>query len=107
MSIVIILNWTHSSANPKLSSPPGENSMFVISGATGNTGSVVVKTLIAAGQRVRALVRSEAKAAELKALGAELFVADFTDPAALERAVTGADGVYFLSAPDITAKDFV
>jgi uncharacterized protein YbjT (DUF2867 family) len=81
--------------------------MFVINGATGNTGSVVVKTLLAAGQRVRAVVRSEAKAAELKALGAELFVADFTDPAALTRAVAGAEGVYLLSAPDIAAKDFV
>lgn len=81
--------------------------MFVINGATGNTGSVVAKTLLAAGKRVRAVVRSEAKAAELRGLGAELFVADFTDPAALERAVTGAEGVYFLSAPDIAAKDFV
>jgi uncharacterized protein YbjT (DUF2867 family) len=81
--------------------------MFVISGATGNTGSVVARTLLAAGKRVRAVVRNAAKAAELKALGAELFVADFIDPAALERAVTGAEGVYFLSAPDITARDFV
>lgn len=56
---------------------------------------------------MRAVVRNEAKAAELKALGAELFVADFTDPAALERAVTGAEGVYFLSAPDMAATDFV
>jgi uncharacterized protein YbjT (DUF2867 family) len=81
--------------------------MFVINGATGNTGSVVAKALLAAGRQVRAVVRSELKASELKALGAELFVADFTDPSALERAVTGAEGVYFLSAPDITAKDFV
>ena len=81
--------------------------MFVINGATGNTGSVVAKTLLAAGKQVRAVVRSEAKAAELKALGAELFVADFTDPAALARAVTGAEGVYLLSAPDIASNDFV
>jgi uncharacterized protein YbjT (DUF2867 family) len=81
--------------------------MFVINGATGNTGSVVAKTLLAAGKQVRAVVRDEKKAAELKALGAELFVADLTDEAALERAVTGAEGVYFLSPPDTSAKDFV
>lgn len=81
--------------------------MFVINGATGNTGSVVAKTLLAAGKQVRAVVRDEKKAAELKALGAELFVADLTDEAALERAVQGAEGVYFLSPPDMVAKDFV
>jgi uncharacterized protein YbjT (DUF2867 family) len=81
--------------------------MFVINGATGNTGSVVVKTLLAAGKKVRAVVRDEKKAAPLKALGAELFVADTTDAAALERAVTGAEGVYFLSPPDMVSNDFV
>ncbi|MDF3070573.1 MAG: hypothetical protein K0R38_6174 [Polyangiaceae bacterium] len=81
--------------------------MFVITGATGNTGSVVAKTLLAAGKKVRAVVRDEKKAQALKALGAELFVADITDTAALERAVSGADGVYFLSPPDNVAKDFI
>lgn len=81
--------------------------MFVITGATGNTGSVVAKSLLAAGQQVRAVVRDETKAQELRALGAELFVADMTDTAALERAVTGAQGVYFLSPPDMAARDFV
>lgn len=81
--------------------------MFVITGATGNTGSVVAKTLLTAGKKVRAVVRNEQKAQELKALGAELFVADITDTAALERAVAGAEGVYFLSPPDNAARDFV
>lgn len=81
--------------------------MFVILGATGNTGSVAAKTLLAAGKRVRAVVRDESKAAGLKALGAEPFVADITDQVALERAVSGAQGVYFLSPPDMAAKDFI
>lgn len=81
--------------------------MFVVNGATGNTGSVVVKALLAAGKKVRAVVRDEKKAAPLGALGAELFVADLHDPAALERAATGAEGVYFLSPPDMAARDFV
>jgi uncharacterized protein YbjT (DUF2867 family) len=81
--------------------------MFVINGATGNTGSVVAKTLLAAGKQVRAVVRDEKKAQELKALGAELFVGDLTDLAALERAVTGAEGVYLISPPDIKPRDFI
>jgi uncharacterized protein YbjT (DUF2867 family) len=102
------LNWTHASFDPKLPSPKqGENSMFVITGATGNTGSAAAKALLSAGKQVRAVVRDAKKAEALKALGAEVFVADITDPAALERAVAGAEGVYFLSPPDMTAKNFV
>jgi uncharacterized protein YbjT (DUF2867 family) len=81
--------------------------MFVIAGATGNTGSVVAKTLLGAGKPVRALVRDAKKAESLKALGAEVTVVDLTDVQALEAAVTGAEGVYFLSPPDLAAKDFV
>ncbi|HSC87154.1 MAG TPA: NmrA family NAD(P)-binding protein [Polyangiaceae bacterium] len=81
--------------------------MFVVLGATGNTGSVVAKTLLAAGRKVRAVVRDAAKAKELAGLGAEVHVADIADPAALGRAVTGAEGVYFLSPPDMASSDFV
>jgi uncharacterized protein YbjT (DUF2867 family) len=81
--------------------------MFVITGATGNTGSVAAKTLLAAGKQVRVVVRDAKKAEGLKALGAEVVVADITDQAALERAVTGAEGVYLLSPPDVTASNFI
>lgn len=81
--------------------------MYVITGATGNVGSVAAKTLLAAGKKVRVVVRNAAKADGLKALGAEVFVGDLTDQAALERAVTGASGVFFLSPPDVTATNFV
>lgn len=81
--------------------------MFVITGATGHTGSVAAETLLAAGKKVRAVVRDAAKAERLKALGAEVFVADLTDQAALASAVRGAEGVFVLSPPDVTAKDFI
>jgi len=81
--------------------------MFVITGASGNTGSVAAKTLLSAGKKVRVIVRDAAKAASLAAQGAEVFVADLTDQAALERAVQGAEGVYFLSPPDMRSNDFV
>lgn len=81
--------------------------MFVITGATGHTGSVAAETLLAAGKKVRAVVRDAAKAERLKARGAEVFVADLADQGALRRAVRGADGVFLISPPDMTAKDFI
>ena len=39
--------------------------MYVIPGATGNTGKLITLSLLAAGNKVRAISRSEAKAKEL------------------------------------------
>jgi uncharacterized protein YbjT (DUF2867 family) len=81
--------------------------MYVISGATGNTGKVAVKRLLRAGQRVRALVRNVDKASDLAALGADVVAVDLSDRAGLERALQGATGWYLLSPPDMGAKDFL
>jgi uncharacterized protein YbjT (DUF2867 family) len=81
--------------------------MFIVTGATGRTGSVVAETLLSAGKKVRVVVRDAAKAAHLEKLGAEVFVADLTDAAAFARAVRGAEGVFLLSPPDLAATDFV
>jgi uncharacterized protein YbjT (DUF2867 family) len=81
--------------------------MFVITGATGHSGSVAAEALLDAGKTVRVVVRDAAKAARLAARGAEVFVADLGVPAALARAVRGAAGVYLLSPPDLTAGDFI
>jgi uncharacterized protein YbjT (DUF2867 family) len=81
--------------------------MFVITGATGHTGSVAAEALLLAGKQVRVVVRDAAKAERLKGLGAEVFVADLADPGALGRAARGATGVYLLSPPDHAAKDFI
>lgn len=81
--------------------------MFVITGATGNTGSIAAKILLSAGKKVRAVVRDAAKAKALADLGAEIFVADMTDQAALGRAVAGAQAVFLLSPPDLAATNFI
>ena len=81
--------------------------MFVITGATGNTGSIATKTLLAAGRKVRAVVRDAAKAKPLAELGAEIFVADMTDQAALAKAFAGAQGVSLMSPPDLAATNFI
>lgn len=81
--------------------------MYVITGATGHTGSIAAHTLLDAGKKVRVLVRDPAKAAALKARGAEVFQGDLTDQEALSRAVRGAEGVFLISPPDLAAKDFI
>jgi uncharacterized protein YbjT (DUF2867 family) len=46
----------------------------LVTGATGNTGLGLVSTLCKAGVDVRVLVRDEAKARPLQAMGAEVVV---------------------------------
>jgi uncharacterized protein YbjT (DUF2867 family) len=79
-----------------------EESMYVILGATGNTGSVAAETLLAKGQKVRVVGRSKERLARFVARGAEAFEADIADSAALTKAFEGARGVYAMLPPDLT-----
>jgi uncharacterized protein YbjT (DUF2867 family) len=49
--------------------------------ATGHTGKKITEALLNAGEKVRALGRSESKIAELKRAGAEALIGDATDAA--------------------------
>jgi len=80
--------------------------MYVITGATGNTGSPAAKALLARGLKVRAIGRNADKLKALAAAGAEPFIADQTDSEALMRAFTGAEAVYVLIPMNIAAQDF-
>ena len=80
--------------------------MYVVLGASGNTGHVVAKTLLARGQKVRVVGRSAAHLQPLAAEGAEVFVADVTDAAALTKAFHKADSAYVLIPPNHTSNDF-
>jgi uncharacterized protein YbjT (DUF2867 family) len=79
--------------------------MYVITGATGHTGSEVVKHLLAKGKKVRAIGRSVERLQPLVTTGAEAFVADITDAAALTKAFTGATAVYLMIPPNVQAQD--
>src|SRR5262245_43961958 len=81
--------------------------MYVVTGVTGNTGSVVANTLLDKGEKVRVLVRNADKGEAFKRRGAEVAVASLEDGAAMERALAGARGLYLLSPPDLQAKDLV
>ena len=73
--------------------------MYVITGVSGHTGSVVASTLLADKRPVRVIVRDAAKGEPWKAKGAEVAIASLDDQAALARALAGAKGVYLLIPP--------
>jgi len=74
--------------------------MYVITGVTGHTGSVVASTLLSQGKQVRVVVRDAAKGEAWKARGASVAVASLDDRAALAKALAGAtEGVYLVLPP--------
>jgi uncharacterized protein YbjT (DUF2867 family) len=79
--------------------------MYVVLGASGNTGHVVASNLLAGGQKVRVVGRNAAHLQSLAAKGAEAFVADVTDAVALAKAFDQADSAYVMIPPDPASTD--
>lgn len=73
-------------------------SRILVTGATGNVGSRLVRRLKEKGRAVRAFARNAASKAWPD--GVEAAAGDFTDSASLQRALKGVDAVYLLSAGD-------
>jgi uncharacterized protein YbjT (DUF2867 family) len=80
--------------------------MYVITGATGNTGRRIAEALLAAGEKVRAVSRSAESVQPLVGLGAEPFVGWLDDPGATEQAFQGARAVYAMIPPNYRADNF-
>jgi uncharacterized protein YbjT (DUF2867 family) len=81
--------------------------MFVVTGASGNTGKIVAEALLSAGKRVRVFARDPARVSALAARGAEVSTGSLEDAPALARALEGAEGLYLLSPPDLGARHFL
>ncbi|MEE6168855.1 MULTISPECIES: NmrA family NAD(P)-binding protein [unclassified Mycolicibacterium] len=70
--------------------------LFLITGATGNTGAHTVRLLRERGQRVRALVhRIDERADQLRDLGAEVVHGDLLDFPSVSAATVGVSAAYF------------
>jgi uncharacterized protein YbjT (DUF2867 family) len=74
--------------------------MILVTGATGNAGSQVVRALLERGQPVRAFVRDPDRARGLVGDGAELMPGDFADPVSVQQAFDGVDQVFLSGADD-------
>src|SRR6266446_7181812 len=83
-----------------------EETMYVILGATGHTGSVAARRLLDKGKKVRVMGRDSKKLAPFVSRGADAFAADVLDTDALSRAFAGAEGVYVLIPPAMNLPDF-
>lgn len=79
--------------------------MYVVTGVTGNTGSIAARTLLECGEKTRVVVRDAEKGKAWAARGAEVAIASLDDAAALERAFAGARGAYLLSPPELASRD--
>src|ERR1700684_1340334 len=79
--------------------------MYVVLGASGNTGRVVANNLLDRGQKVRVVGRNAAHLQSFAAKGAETFIVDLTDSGTLTQAFQKADSAYVMIPPNITSTD--
>jgi uncharacterized protein YbjT (DUF2867 family) len=87
-----------------MNSPVALNAMYVILGASGNTGSIIADSLLSKGKKVRVVGRNPGRLQRFVRQGAEAFTGDVSDAAALTKAFTGARAAYLL-LPPITSRE--
>lgn len=74
--------------------------MYTMMGITGKVGGAVARNLLAAGKKVRGVVRNPQKAEAWAAQGVEVVQSPYDDAAGLTKAFTGAEGVFAMIPPD-------
>jgi uncharacterized protein YbjT (DUF2867 family) len=80
------------------------DAMYVILGASGNTGSIIANFLLSKGEKVRVMGRDAGRLERFVGKGAEAFMADVSDAVALTKAFRGARAAYLL-LPPITSRE--
>jgi uncharacterized protein YbjT (DUF2867 family) len=78
--------------------------MYVILGASGNTGSIIADFLLSKGKTVRVVGRDAGRLDRFIRKDAEAFTADMSDVLALTKAFSGANAAY-LMLPPITSRE--
>jgi len=81
--------------------------MYVVVGASGNTGGPVADALLAAGEKVRVVGRTLSHLERFTKRGAEAAIVDVADPDTqdLTKAFSGAKAVYVMIPPDLSTTD--
>jgi uncharacterized protein YbjT (DUF2867 family) len=81
------------------------HAMYVILGASGNTGSIVADSLLAEGRKVRVMGRDAGRLQRFVDKGAEAFTANMSDATALTKAFSGARAAYLMLPPAKSRED--
>src|SRR6185295_4241480 len=81
------------------------DAMYVILGASGNTGSIIANSLLAEGRKVRVVGRDGERLQRFVRQGAEAFTANLSDAAALTKAFSGARAAYLMLPPAKSRED--
>jgi len=71
---------------------------FLITGATGDVGSRVVKRLLQSGERPRVFVRDAGKAREFFGDGVEVFAGDLSKPSSFEPALKNVEALFLVNS---------
>ena len=77
--------------------------MIVVTTPTGQIGSALVPALLDRGQRVRVIVRDPSRLDQEVREKVEVVVGSHGDPAVLDEALAGAEGLFWLIPPDRSA----
>ncbi|RPI29334.1 MAG: NAD-dependent epimerase/dehydratase family protein [Acidobacteria bacterium] len=81
--------------------------MYVIAGASGNTGRVAAEVLLTRGRKVTVLGRQVNRLLPLVGKGAEALEVNLQDTPRLTEALRGAKAAYLLIPPNLAAADFI
>jgi dihydroflavonol-4-reductase len=87
---------------PQISLPPGTR--VLVTGATGYTGSVLIRKLAAQGVSIRAIARGSSNTEQFKDLQVEWVRGEIFDRAVIEEAVKGIEVVFHVAAAYREAK---
>jgi uncharacterized protein YbjT (DUF2867 family) len=80
--------------------------MYVICGATGNTGKLIAEALLKQGKKVRVIGRDAAKLRSLVDLGAEAAVGSLENASFVKQAFSRAEAAYLMIPPNFVVDDF-
>ena len=86
-------------------SSPVANGMYVIVGASGNTGSIIADYLLLKGKKVRVVGRDAERLQRFVDQGAEAFTVNLSDVATLTKAFSGAHAAYLMLPPAKSRED--
>src|SRR5712675_3025832 len=85
--------------SPKDKVAVSTDAVYVILGASGNTGSIIANFLLSKGKKVRVVGRDSGRLQRFVDKGAEAFTANPSDAAALTKAFSDARAAYLLLPP--------